>query len=162
DSISVVVVSYNSEKVLGDCLRSLDGRGVDVVVVDNASADGSVDAARSVRVIANPSNRGFATAANQGAAAASGDVILFLNPDTVLLEGLDTLARTLRSDAQAGAAAGVLVDSQTKLPQRGFSVRRLPDFLTLAFEVLGLNRIWPSNPINRRYRCADLDLSQRQ
>ena len=56
-----------------------------------------------------------------------------------------------------GAAAGKLTGSQGR-PQTGFSVRRFPTPLSLSFEVLGLDRIWPANPVNRRYRCLDLNL----
>ncbi len=160
--ISIVIVTYNSAGVLADCLRSLDN--AEIVVVDNASSDDSAGIAKNagVRVIANRENRGFAAACNQGVAATSGDLVLILNPDTVLLEGLDALAETLAQDPQAGAAAGVLVDASTSRTQAGFSVRRLPTFASLACEVLGVNRLWPGNPVNRRYRALDIDLRQRQ
>ncbi len=162
--ISIVIVTYNSGKVLGECLRSLSATDAEIVVVDNASGDDSVAQARDagVTVIANAENKGFAAAVNQGARATTGELILLLNPDTVLVEGLDHLANTLFANPGAGAASGVLVDSVTKLPQRGFSVRRFPEFSALAFEVLGINGIWPGNPVNRRYRCLDLDLSRPQ
>src|SRR5258706_9879836 len=158
--ISVVVVTYNSIAHIDECLKSLGG--LERIVVDNASADGSADAARRAGaiVIANPENRGFAAAANQGIEAASGDVVLLLNPDTVLLDGFDALQAQL---ARPGvfAAAGVLVDGDGR-PQVGFTVKRLPTFWSLAFEALGLNGVWPNNPVNRRYRGLDLDLSVKQ
>jgi N-acetylglucosaminyl-diphospho-decaprenol L-rhamnosyltransferase len=162
--ISIVIVTYNSARVLDACLKSLRDSQAEIVVVDNASSDDTVRIAQTngARVAANPNNRGFAAAVNQGFALTSGDHVLILNPDAVLLEGLATLSETLAADLQAGAAAGVLVDSLTGQPQRGFSVRRLPNFATLGCEVLGLNGGWPGNPVNRRYRCLDLDLSQRQ
>ncbi len=158
--ISVVVVTYNSSAHIEECLRSLSG--LERIVVDNGSADGSADAARRAGavVIANPENRGFAAAANQGVAASTGDVVLLLNPDTVLLEGFDALQAALARPS-VFAAAGVLVDGEGR-PQAGFSVRRLPTFWALAFEVLGLNSVWPGNPVNRRYRCLDLDLTVTQ
>jgi len=158
--ISVVVVTYNSSAHIEDCLRSLSG--VERIVVDNGSADGSADAARraGATVIANPDNRGFAAAANQGVEAATGDVVLLLNPDTVLLEGFDALKATLARPS-VFAAAGVLVDGDRR-PQVGFTVKRLPTFWSLGFEVLGLNSVFPANPVNRRYRCLDLDLSLAQ
>jgi N-acetylglucosaminyl-diphospho-decaprenol L-rhamnosyltransferase len=167
--ISIVLVTYNSASVLDQCLRSLAGLPTEtdvseIVVVDNASSDDSVKIAEAcgARVISNPTNQGFASAANQGVALTSGDTVLLLNPDTALVEGLDRLAGTLAGDAQAGAAAGLLVDSATGQPQQGFSARRLPNFASLGCEVLGMNRIWPGNPVNRKYRCLDLDLNQRQ
>jgi len=162
--ISIILITYNSAGVLEPCLRSLAGSGAEIIVVDNASSDHSVNIAEAcgARVIANPVNRGFAAATNQGVAETTGSDVLILNPDTVLIEGLDALAETLAGDPQAGAAAGVLVDSASGQPQQGFSVRRLPNFATLGWEVLGLNRIWPGNPVNRKYRCLDLDLNRRQ
>jgi GT2 family glycosyltransferase len=164
DRVSIVIVTYNSERVLGPCLHSLAGAGSEVIVVDNASRDDSTEAARraGAYLIANARNRGFATAANQGAQAASGDSILLLNPDTVVVEGLDCLVAALNRNPAAGAVAGVLVDSVSRQPQRGFSVRRFPTFSIFAFEVLGINKIWPGNPVNAKYRCLDLDLGQSQ
>jgi hypothetical protein len=63
------------------------------------------------------------------------------------------------NDPTVGAASGPLF-GDTGQAQKGFMVRRFPGALTLAFEVLGLNRIWPSNPVNRRWRCMDLDLTE--
>ena len=149
-------------------MHSLAGTGAEVIseviVVDNSSHDDSTEAARraGAQLIANATNRGFAAAANQGAQAASGNSILLLNPDTELVEGLDRLVATLDQNPGAGAVAGVLVDAITGHPQRGFSVRRFPRFSTFAFEVLGINRLWPGNPVNARYRCLDLDLRQPQ
>lgn len=157
--LSIVLVTYNSGPYLGRCLRSLASRGAEIIVVDNASSDGSAELARQagVRVLANEANSGFAAAANQGARAATHDLVLFLNPDTALLEGLPLLEAALRARPDAAAAAGLLVDEAGR-PQRGFTVRRFPTFFSLAFEVLGLNRLWPGNPVNRRYRGLDLAL----
>lgn len=160
-ALSIVLVTYNSARYLGECLASLASSGAELIVVDNASADGSADLAlrAGARLLANPANLGFAAAANRGARAATHDLVLFLNADTVLLGGLEALEAVLRARPDAAAAAGLLLDESGR-PQHGFSVRRFPAFFTLAFEVLGLNRIWPGNPVNRRYRCRDLTLEQ--
>ena len=60
-----------------------------------------------------------------------------------------------------GAAAGRLVDEQDR-PQIGFNVRAFPTAATLAFETLGWNRIWASNPVNRRYRVRGFDADKEQ
>jgi GT2 family glycosyltransferase len=86
--LSVLVVTYESASALDALLPAL-GRELqaqdELVVVDNASRDGSADVARAAgaRVIANADNRGFAAACNQAAAAASGDLLLLLNPDSI-------------------------------------------------------------------------------
>ena len=160
-SVVVVVVSYNSSKYLPLCLDSLRGVGVEIIVVDNASTDDSVAVARQhgVRVIANSENRGLAAAANQGARASAAEFLLFLNPDAVLLDGFADLLRAVIQEPQAGAVAGLLLDEAGR-PQVGFNVRSLPSFVTLACEVLLLNRLWPRNPVNRRYRCLDVPLDR--
>jgi GT2 family glycosyltransferase len=159
--VSIIIIAYNSAGYLPGCLDSLAGTNAEILVIDNASSDGSAEVARSrgVRVIANSENRGFAGAANQGASNTSGDYLLFLNPDTVLLEGFDALAASLENDPQAGMACGLLLDDAGR-PQTGFNFRAFPTFAALAFELLGINRLWPHNPVNRRYRCLDTQLDR--
>jgi GT2 family glycosyltransferase len=150
---AAVVVTYNSEQEIGPCLRSLAGLD-EVVVIDNDSKDGTCGAVERLetpaRLIRNSANRGFAAGANQGFAATSSPLVLLANPDIVLLGGLGELIAVFE-DPRIGAAGGKLV-SPSGDAQAGFNVRALPTPATLAFEVLGLNRLWPSNPVNRRYR----------
>jgi len=156
----IVVVTHNSEGVIGECLEAALASGAQVVVVDNASRDRTLDQVHQrphARLIANPWNRGFAAAVNQGLEALECSHVLLLNPDTVLVGGLEALVAAV-SDG-AAAAGGKLVGEDGGL-QRGYMVRRLPTPASLAFEVLGVNRLWPGNPINRRYRCRDLDLER--
>jgi GT2 family glycosyltransferase len=155
-------VTYNSASVIDDCLDALQRYApeVAVTVVDNGSADETVERVqkhRSVGCIQNNANLGFATAVNQGArAGAAADSILVLNPDVTLTTSLDPLVEACRTH---GIAAGQLTDSQGR-PQTGFTIRSLPGPKTMIFELLGLNRLWPSNPVNRRYRCLDRDLEK--
>lgn len=135
---------------------------VTAIVIDNASEDRTLEQARArkgVTVVANRENRGFAAAVNQGVhqgiAACDAEFYLMLNPDAYLLTPLDPLVDACR---EYGLAAGKLVDP-TGNPQRGFTIRRFPTPLTLWFELFGLNRLWPSNPVNRRYRYLDRDLN---
>ncbi len=156
--ISAIVVTYNSGAEVGACLDALQGCG-EVIVVDNASADESVAVASErpgVTVLANASNLGFAGAVNQGARRSAGRYLLILNPDAVIESGLDRLREACE---RHGIAAGLLLNPDGSL-QSGFTVRRLPTAATLVFECLGLNRMWPGNPVNRRYRYPDLDLSK--
>ena len=89
--LSVVIVSFNTQQLLDDCLHSLEqavqpAGGMEIIVVDNASSDGSPEMVAvkypQVTVVASEVNRGFATANNQGLAVASGRYALFLNSDT--------------------------------------------------------------------------------
>src|ERR1700736_473655 len=158
----VVGVPYNSGVVIGRCVDSVATYCPDsqVVVVDNASGDGALDAAGrpGVRLISNPRNRGFAEAVNQGVLALDCDTVILLNPDVELMNTPDALITALQ-DGQTGIAGGKLLDA-AGIPQAGFTVRRFPTPWTLAFEVLGLNRLAPWNSVNRRYRCLDLDLDR--
>jgi GT2 family glycosyltransferase len=159
----IVIVSYNSARYLGSCLEAALTHCDRVVVVDNASQDDSQEIARAfpnVRLIANAENRGFAAAVNQGVRALDTDLILLLNPDAILQTSIDALITTC-SEPGVVAAGGRLIDAAGD-PQTGFCLRRFPTPTTLAFEALGFNRIWPSNPVNRRYRCLDLDLLRPQ
>src|SRR5258708_7382422 len=156
-AVGIVIVTYNSEAGIGACLDAAMATDAEVVVVDNASSDGTLEQIRrrGAMLIANPVNRGFAAAVNQGVRAIGADFILSLNPDAVLQTGLEALSRVCEAP-KVGAAGGKLVDSNNS-PQAGFSVRRLPTPLSLAFEVLLINRLWPSNPINWHYRCYGFD-----
>jgi len=133
---------------------------VSTVVVDNASIDSTADRVRiqgGARLIANDKNRGFAAAVNQGVREAGGnDFILLLNPDTELLTAIDSLAE---STERYGLAAGRLVDANGNT-QAGFTIRRFPTPISLVFELFGINRLWPSNSVNRAYRYLDRDLGQ--
>jgi N-acetylglucosaminyl-diphospho-decaprenol L-rhamnosyltransferase len=156
--VAAIVVTYNSESHIGDCLDALRHCG-EIVVVDNASVDETVAIVSRrgrAQLIANSTNLGFAAAVNQGARAAASRYLLILNPDAVLASGCDSL---IEACERSGIAAGCLVGGDGK-PQSGFAIRSLPGPAALIFECLALNRLWPRNPVNRRYRCLDLDLSK--
>jgi GT2 family glycosyltransferase/tetratricopeptide (TPR) repeat protein len=110
-SVSVVIPLYGNSADIHDCLQSLSHAQdllKEVIVVDNASPDDAAEVARSfpfARVIENTENLGFAKASNQGAEASSGDVVLFLNSDTIVPRvGIVELLRSLyRSGAVAAA-----------------------------------------------------------
>ncbi len=159
--VGIVMVTYNSEAVIHAALDAAIATGAQVVVVDNASRDGTVAevARRGVHLIANPVNRGFGAAVNQGFAVLNCPYILLLNPDAVILRGLDALREACALPG-AGAAGGCLINCDGTM-QTGFMVRKFPAPVDLALESLLLNRVWPRNPWNRRYRCLDLDYSER-
>lgn len=157
EDVSAIVVTHNSEAEVGSCLDALSGCG-QVLVVDNASRDRTMaQAARRpwVEAIANGENRGFAAAVNQGARLALGRYLLLLNPDATLTSGGGAL---MAACERSGLSAGCLTGSDGT-PQKGFTIRRLPTPASLIFECLGVNAIWPRNPVNIRYRCLDLDLT---
>jgi GT2 family glycosyltransferase len=159
DDTGIVIVTYNSAAEIGACLDAAMRTGARVVVVDNGSEDGTIAevARRGVRLIANSSNLGFAAAVNRGFAECDRPYMLLLNPDAVLASPLEPL-RTACARPGVAAAGGCLVDSQGR-PQVGFMVRRFPTPAALVLEALLLNRLWPRNPVNRRYRELEQDPS---
>ena len=159
--IGIIIVTYNSAVEIGACLDAALASGAEIVVVDNASGDGTIAevARRGVRLIANSENRGFAGGVNQGFTVLNSPYVLLLNPDAVIQTSLEPLREACDWCGAAGAG-GKLVDASGQA-QAGFMVRGLPTAATLALEALLLNKIWPGNPVNRRYRCLDLDISTR-
>jgi GT2 family glycosyltransferase len=107
-SVSVVIVAYQAGSALVRCLESLVGEAVsEIVLVNNGGPSPEIDAARDfdpVRLLTPAQNLGFAEGCNFGARHASGDVLMFLNPDTVVATGaLRELASTV-SDPAIGIA----------------------------------------------------------
>src|SRR5438067_1556890 len=122
---AVVIVTHNSEAEIGPCLDAALATGAEIVVVDNASSDRTVEQVRGrAPLIANPRNLGFAAAVNQGVRATRADCILLLNPDAVLQKSLDPLLAACARE-KAGGAAGKLIDSEGRA-QAGFNLRSLP------------------------------------
>ncbi|NOQ22869.1 MAG: glycosyltransferase [Candidatus Aegiribacteria sp.] len=118
--LSVVITSFNSASTLGDTIESLLKLAIsespcEVIVVDNASSDNSVEIAEGysqVTLLCSPKNLGLARANNMGAGKASGGSILFLNPDTVILPGaLHTLMNFQLNHPNAALLGPMMLDS---------------------------------------------------
>lgn len=132
--LSIIIVSWNVREKLVGSLRSIrenrPGAEFEVIVVDNASSDGTADAVRcdfpDVTIIANKENRGFAAANNQGIERTRGEYILFLNPDTIVHPlSLDVLVKFMDGNSSVGACGPKLLNEDgTTQP----SVRRFPTF----------------------------------
>jgi GT2 family glycosyltransferase len=118
--LSIVIVSFNARTHLVACLESLragpPATSHEIVVVDNASTDSSVAAARSfqaVQVIETGRNAGFAAANNAGIRGSSGELVLLLNSDTIAPPGaIDRLVDRLLADSTVGIAGPRIVDGQ--------------------------------------------------
>lgn len=113
-SVSVVIPLFGGEEDIAACLESLEGFGdllYETIVVDDLSPDGAADIAeayRDVKVIRRAENGGFAAACNEGLANASGEVVIFLNSDTVVPRaGLIRLVECLVNHPEAGAVGPV-------------------------------------------------------
>jgi hypothetical protein len=115
--ISTIIVNYNAGALLSCCVESLLNcpLEIEIIVVDNASTDGSLEALLGlpgVRIVKNPVNLGFATACNCGLHVASAPFLLFLNPDCSFQPGaLAGLLAALEADECVGMVAGVLTNS---------------------------------------------------
>jgi len=153
--VLVAIVSWNSAAHLPAAVASVP-KGVPVLVVDNASTDGSAEAARAAgaHVIAPGRNLGFGPACNLAAKeGAPSETIFFLNPDAALVEGEASLAALLAAldDADVAAAAPRLSGDG----QEAFQLRRLPRLSGITREALLLDRAFPGNAGLRRDRYLD-------
>lgn len=187
-SVAIIIVSWNVRELLRRCLdsveRSLAGGAIahQIIVVDNASADGTPALIRAefpaARLIEPGANLGFA-AGNNVALAALGlgvgswglaptpnsqppapDYVMLLNPDTeVVGDAIARLVAELEARPELVAVGPRLRYGDGDVqPSR----RRFPTRMTLLWESTPLERIWPGNPWAARYRCADLpdDIAQ--
>lgn len=135
---------------------------LELVVVDNASSDGTVEMLAAdfpwVRVVANGVNQGFTRGNNQAFAASLGEFVYFLNPDTELLhdklhgDSLQLLYEAVRADAGVALAGPQLRYADNTLQE---SIRRFPTPLTGFVESTWLARLWPRNPWARTLHMAD-------
>lgn len=151
--VSVIVVTHNAREMTLRCLDSLRDEisciNDEVVVVDNASGEGlaaEIDSRYAdFLVLPQAANLGFASAANLGADCAGGRLLLFLNPDTVVLKGaLGRLAEFARTRPGAGIWGGrTLYADGTTNPN---SCRRCPTLWSLFCSALALDTRYPASP----------------
>lgn len=155
--VTVVIVNYRSPKLVADCVTSLRrqrfGFDYEVIVVDNASGDDSVDVLREtvhdVTIVASPDNDGFGAGVNKGIAAARGRYILVLNPDT---EFVDTsLEQALRTFAEDDKLAIVGLDLHYPDGTRQFSGRRFYSLFDVVIRRTPLKAIPPFSSRNRQH-----------
>jgi GT2 family glycosyltransferase len=159
--LSVIIVNWNVLDLLKRCLLSLnptqEGFSTEVIVVDSASYDGSVEMVRRefpwVRLIASQENLGYARGNNVGMAEACGRYRLILNPDTELVGGaLEGMARYLNEHPKVGALGPALRHPDGPLQS---SRRRFPTLATAFCESTLLHQWFPNNRVARRYYVDD-------
>lgn len=167
--VSYIIVSWNVRDLLRRALASIladsSGLETEIILVDNASADGTVEMVRSefrrVQVIANTDNRGFTVGNNQAFAEATGTYYFLLNPDAELIPGA---TRCLLEYMQANPRVGI-VGPQLLNPDHSIqsSRRRFPTFSTALLESTRLQQWLPNNRFLTRYYVLDTpdDLVQR-
>lgn len=118
DAVSLIIVNYNAGDLLEICVSSAAHQVDEVIVVDNASTDGSLDKVEAVffgdprlKIIRNQENLGFAAGCNIGAEHSTGGYLFFLNPDCVLMpDSVKHLLRVLDEYLDAGMVGGLLIN----------------------------------------------------
>jgi GT2 family glycosyltransferase len=162
--LSILIVSHETRQELEDCLKSVekerDSLPLEVIVVDNASRDGTVESVQLefpwVRVVRNSENVGFAHAVNQAMALAHGDNFLLLNPDTVVNNG--ALAGALQQLTEAPEIG--MLGCKLVRPDGSFDhacKRGFPTISTALFYFLGLARLMPQSARFAHYTAGSLD-----
>lgn len=148
--ISIIMVSFNSRHVLGDCLRPIvdDGRW-EIIVVDNNSSDSSAEFVEenfpTVTVLRHGYNAGFATAVNFGARHATGDRLFLLNPDAIISEAaIRLLSATLDGDLALGAVSPLVTDPEGEFVSIGAG--RPPTIWRMFLHASGLSRLSRYSP----------------
>jgi N-acetylglucosaminyl-diphospho-decaprenol L-rhamnosyltransferase len=161
-TLAVVIVNYDTGPWLERCLRSIErARGaepVDVLVIDNASRDGSADVVEELgaRLIRNPTNRYLSPAWNQGAGATLAPFLLFLNPDTEWFRGtLSDLVDAARRHPRAGIVGPMLRNPDGTVYPTGRRFPSLVDAVGHAF----VSPFTRANPFTRRYEMEGWDRS---
>ncbi len=161
--LSVIIVNYNVKHFLEQCLFSVlkaaEKIETEIIVVDNHSADGSVQMVSEkfpqVQLIANKKNLGFSAANNQGIAISKGEFILLLNPDTVVEEdSFYKIVDFMDSHPAAGGLGVKMIDGKGRfLPE---SKRGLPTPAVAFYKIFGLSRLFPKSKLFNRYHLGYL------
>jgi GT2 family glycosyltransferase len=161
--LSVIIVNFNVQHFLEQCLCSLrvalKGIEAEIIVVDNASDDGSLNYLKplfpEVNFIANPINTGFARACNQGWRMSSGQQVLFLNPDTLVTEtAIKNAVNFLNNTPDAGALGIRMLDGSGRFLKE--SKRSFPSPLISLYKLTGLARVFPRSKIFAAYHLGHL------
>ncbi|HET9745114.1 MAG TPA: glycosyltransferase family 2 protein [Chitinophagaceae bacterium] len=156
--LSIVIVNYNSKRLLENCLvsikKAIEGIETEIIIVDNNSTDGTREQLPSkfpgVKFIFNHENRGFAKACNQGGKVATGKYILFLNPDTILPEtSLVDCVSFFESHPDAGAVGVRMVDIRKNFLKE--SKRGLPTPSASFYKLFGLSAVFPRSKTFSKY-----------
>jgi len=155
--VSIIIVNYNSFKLLKACLESIihhsQGFELEIIVVDNNSTDGDVEEIinefENIKLIRNEKNEGFAKANNKGAAISKGEYLLFLNNDTIFVENtLQILLQYLREQKDRILIASQLLNEDGSVQHSVYSFQTLWLSFTAYFF---LYSIFPRSKYFNRY-----------
>ena len=167
-TLSIVIVNYNTRQLLDDCLASIlaaeaPAGGMEIIVVDNASSDGSQALVRekypTVQLVTSEVNRGFSAANNLGVAVANGRTVLFLNSDTRLEP--DALVKPLAYLDQHPEVGALTVRLIYPTGQRDPDNHRgFPTPWNAICHFSGLSRLFPDDPRFNGYFQSYADMAQ--
>lgn len=164
NSISIIIVTYNSENEINDCLVSITSSLLDVdyqiIIADNNSTDNTLSVIHqldtpNINIIKNQKNYGFTKAVNQCLNLATKNYILFLNPDTILQDdSLIELTKELKNNETLGAIA-----PQLRYPNGNIqkSCRRFPRRRNVIYESFGLNKLFKKSKEFNYWKMGDFD-----
>ena len=161
--LSIIIVNWNTREHLQRCLTSIENHpfhgDTEVIVIDNASSDGSADMVAELfpqfSLIRNSTNEGYAEGNNRGMEKCTGDYVLLLNPDTEVHEGtLDILVRFLKDHPDAGAVSCRLIGTDGMVQS---SCRSFPEPAGVLYEYFRLSRLFPKSEVFGAYRMTYFD-----
>lgn len=160
--VSIIVTNYNTRDLLRACFASMEGRlgrpWLEVILVDNASADGSAEMTREefpdVRVFVQERNEGFAHANNRGIRASRGRHVLILNSDTEIVDdALERMRDHMDAHPDIGALGARLLNTDGTVQ---LSCRSFPSYRTVLFHRYSLmTRLFPRNRYSAEYLMTD-------
>jgi len=162
--LSVIIVNFNVKYFLEQCLLSVQKSAthlhVEIIVVDNNSKDGSIPYLQpkfpEVKFIGSETNLGFAKACNKGLKCSNGELILFLNPDTIVAEDCFTKCiGFFEMHPDCGAVGVKMVDGSGNFLKE--SKRSFPSPVTSLYKLFGLTTLFPKSKIFGRYHLGHLD-----
>jgi GT2 family glycosyltransferase len=165
--ISIIVVNFNAERLLKECLESLyretQDTPFDVWVVDNNSRDESVRMVREdfpqVNLIENDDNLGFSKANNQAIAKSASDYILLLNPDTVVRDrAIDKMVAFMDAHPDVGISGCRVLNKDGSLQPA--CRRSVPTPKVAFYHLSGLSKLFPNSMIMAKYNLTYLDPDQ--
>ncbi|MFH1597693.1 MAG: glycosyltransferase family 2 protein [Patescibacteria group bacterium] len=161
--LSIVILNYKSKGLLKQCLKGIQLIGLqlnyEIIVIDNASGDGSIEMVREqfprVRLIASPSNCGYAAGNNLGLKKAQGKYILVLNPDiTILNNAIRVMFDFMEKEKEAGIVGPKLINPDGSIQM---SCRQFPTIKTIVYRRTPLGKLPGARKLLRKFLMIDWD-----
>ncbi len=163
-SVSIIIVTYNSEKEIDNCIISLLPQlheiNGEIIIIDNNSTDNTISQinnfeCKNISIVRNNGNFGYTKANNQGIKNAKSDYILFLNPDTIVPNGtIKNLLDEIIDNKNLWAIA-----PQLRFPDGSVqkSCRRFPRRRDILYESIGLSKIFKNSKEFNYWKMGDFD-----